>query len=70
MINSIGDGRVAAQWEPSAADIGGARLPDFAAFVRLKTALSVESYRELWQWPVDDLDSFWRLMWEHFWRQR
>lgn len=28
--------------------------------------LSFESYAELWQWSVTDLEGFWSSVWEHF----
>ncbi len=28
--------------------------------------LSFDSYGELWQWSVDDIDAFWRSLWDYF----
>jgi len=56
----------APQWVPSAADIENARVTDFAAFVRRETGAAAGTYQELWQWSVEDLDTFWRLLWDYF----
>lgn len=56
----------APQWEPSVADTENARLTDFAAFVGREAGVEAWTYRELWQWSVDNLDTFWRLLWDYF----
>ena len=30
------------------------------------TASSFDTYGELWQWSVDDIDAFWRSLWDYF----
>jgi acetoacetyl-CoA synthetase len=42
-------------WEPSAARVERARITEFATSI----GRGGQSYRDLWQWSVDDLDSFW-----------
>jgi acetoacetyl-CoA synthetase len=54
------------QWVPTERDIADARVTDFARFVQSRTGLAVDDYRSLWQWSIDDLDGFWRAVWEHF----
>ncbi|MEU7631600.1 acetoacetate--CoA ligase [Nocardia sp. NPDC049220] len=54
------------QWVPTEADIAQARITDFATFVAERTGAPVSDYRALWQWSVDDLAGFWRMLWEYF----
>src|SRR5262245_14650254 len=56
----------APQWVPSAADIENARITDFAEFVRRKAGVATATYRDLRQWSIDNLDTFWRLLWDYF----
>jgi acetoacetyl-CoA synthetase len=35
-------------------------------FVRDRRGRELDSYRELWQWSVDDLDGFWESLWQFF----
>jgi acetoacetyl-CoA synthetase len=50
------------QWMPSLEDTERARLTEFARFVGQPCA----DYRALWEWSVDNLDDFWRRIWEFF----
>ncbi|MRH86985.1 acetoacetate--CoA ligase [Nocardia sp. SYP-A9097] len=54
------------QWVPSAADIAGARVTDFAAFVTERTGAALPDYQSLWQWSVDELAGFWGALWDYF----
>ncbi|MEU0540108.1 acetoacetate--CoA ligase [Nocardia sp. NPDC005978] len=54
------------QWVPSTADIAGARVTDFADFVRRRTGVQAPDYRSLWQWSVADLPGFWGALWDYF----
>ncbi|NKY48665.1 acetoacetate--CoA ligase [Nocardia vermiculata] len=54
------------QWEPSAEDIAGARVTDFARFAGKRTGAQFGDYRSLWQWSVEDLPGFWGALWEYF----
>ena len=49
-------------WEPSPERVEQATLTRFARWLD-KGDLA---YAELWQWSVDDLDGFWRAVWEFF----
>ena len=47
-------------WEPPA------ELVERAVMTRFMRAQGIEGYDELWQWSVDDLDAFWRAIWDFF----
>ncbi len=55
-------------WEPSAAfveDTNLARYVDWLAAERGRV-FDVTEYEALWRWSVDDLDGFWRSIWDMF----
>ena len=54
------------QWTPTEADVAGARVTDFARFVRQRTGREHGDYQSLWQWSTDDLDEFWAALWDYF----
>jgi acetoacetyl-CoA synthetase len=45
-------------WEPPEELRSGSKLARFMA------ARGCSSYEELWRWSVEDLDGFWRSIWE------
>jgi acetoacetyl-CoA synthetase len=47
-------------WEPSE------ERRERAVMTRFMRERGLESYQELWQWSVDDLDGFWAAVWEFF----
>ena len=47
-------------WEPSPGRVAGSHLHAFAS----RTPRAGQDYAALWQWSVDDLDGFWRAVWE------
>jgi acetoacetyl-CoA synthetase len=54
-------------WSPSDERVERASITAFARWVQEARSVKVtESYRQLWQWSVDDLDGFWGAIWEHF----
>jgi acetoacetyl-CoA synthetase len=52
--------RVKPIWKPSAERIEGATLS------RYQSSLGFDSYDELWQWSVAELESFWQSIVDHF----
>ncbi|MBJ8338751.1 acetoacetate--CoA ligase [Antrihabitans sp. YC3-6] len=54
------------QWVPSPADIDSAVVTDFARFVETRTGTAYPDYHSLWRWSVDNLDEFWRAVWDYF----
>ena len=47
-------------WEPPA------ELVERAVMTRFMRAQGFDDYDALWQWSVDDLDGFWRAVWDFF----
>jgi len=53
-------------WEPSADLIERSRLTEFMGWLESERDLSFADYDALWRWSVDDLDGFWRAIWDFF----
>ena len=53
-------------WEPRAALVENARLTEFMRWLEAERGLSLAGYEALWQWSVDDLEGFWRAVWDFF----
>jgi acetoacetyl-CoA synthetase len=51
---------------PSLAQIESSRLFAFQAWLAEKKDLRFDDYAALWQWSVDDIDTFWICIWEYF----
>jgi acetoacetyl-CoA synthetase len=61
---SAGNGELL--WEPSAELVERSRLTEFMRWLRTERGLELDDYDELWRWSVDDLDGFWRAIWDFF----
>ena len=46
-------------WRPSAELLEHARMREFMRFVNTRHGLKLETYRDLWQWSVTELSTFW-----------
>ncbi|WP_372791298.1 acetoacetate--CoA ligase [Paraconexibacter sp.] len=55
-----------ALWSPSEERIASAELTRYATWVRERHGVEVGDYAALWQWSVDELDTFWASIWEYF----
>ncbi|MEX2106864.1 MAG: acetoacetate--CoA ligase [Solirubrobacterales bacterium] len=53
-------------WEPSTELVEQSRLTEFMRWLRDERGLDFGGYEELWRWSVDDLDAFWRAIWDFF----
>ena len=53
-------------WEPSAELVERSRLTEFTRWLRAERGLELDDYDALWRWSVDDLDGFWRAIWDFF----
>ena len=58
--------RPALLWEPSQEQKARANLTRYMSWLRKNRGLSYNSYHDLWQWSVDDLEGFWASIWEFF----
>jgi acetoacetyl-CoA synthetase len=52
-------------WRPGTERLERANLTRYMAWLA-RQGRHFESYAELWQWSVDDLDGFWHSIWEYF----
>ena len=53
-------------WRPSASQIDASGLAAFERWLVAKRGLRFDSYTELWQWSVDQLELFWQAIWDYF----
>src|ERR1700754_2123105 len=53
-------------WEPSAEEIERAELTRFTNWLAEERGVRTDGYPELWQWSVDNLEDFWRAIWDYF----
>ena len=53
-------------WEPSKERIAAARMSAYLDWLARERDLRFTGYAELWRWSVDDLDGFWRSIWDYF----
>jgi acetoacetyl-CoA synthetase len=51
-------------WTPSAEQLAGANLSAFQAWLA-ERGRRLDSYEELWEWSVRDLDGFWQAIWDY-----
>jgi acetoacetyl-CoA synthetase len=51
-------------WQPAPG--APSRMRDFQAWVAAHGGPQTEAYADLWRWSVDDLDAFWRAVWDFF----
>jgi acetoacetyl-CoA synthetase len=55
-------------WRPSAERREGSRIGRYLRWLAAERGLAFadDDYEALWRWSVDDLDGFWRSVWDHF----
>ena len=53
-------------WEPGADDRQRARITDFSSWLLTNRALRFTEYTSLWEWSVQQPESFWAAIWEYF----
>ena len=53
-------------WSPSADRVQASRLADYERWLADHRGLRFAGYQDLWQWSVDQLDAFWRSVWDFF----
>lgn len=51
-------------WQPSRERVERATLTRYARWLEQRLGRSFAGYDELWQWSVDELDDFWRSIWD------
>jgi acetoacetyl-CoA synthetase len=53
-------------YQPSDETIRNSRIGRYMSWLQTERGLSFPDYQALWQWSVDDIDSFWRSIWDYF----
>ncbi len=55
-------------WQPSDAFVERTNMRRFLAWLETErgTRFEPRDYESLWRWSVDDIDGFWRALWDHF----
>jgi acetoacetyl-CoA synthetase len=51
-------------WAPSPEWVQGTEMARFMGWVADRHGLALDSYEQLWQWSVDELEQFWADVWE------
>ena len=53
-------------WQPEPETVQQTAMYEFMQVMNTKHGLAMETYLDLWQWSVDDLEVFWTEIWEYF----
>ena len=53
-------------WVPTPESLERAEITRYLRRLEERTGRRFDSYDDLWQWSVDDLDGFWASVWDHF----
>lgn len=55
-----------ALWTPTDTDVEHARVTEFTRFVEERHEVTLPDYAALWRWSIDDIESFWKAVWDYF----
>ena len=53
-------------WQPTKDQVQATAMYQFMEAMNTKHGLAMQTYLDLWQWSVDDLDVFWTEIWDYF----
>ncbi|HET9610414.1 MAG TPA: acetoacetate--CoA ligase [Acidimicrobiales bacterium] len=53
-------------WTPPADVRERSRIGRYLRWLEDERSMAFDGYDDLWRWSVDDLDAFWRTIWDHF----
>src|SRR5215213_6179905 len=53
-------------WQPTPQTLEQAEMTRFLRTVAERTGRTFDTYDELWQWSIEDLDGFWAALWHHY----
>lgn len=57
---------ISALWTPTDSDLAEARVTEFARFVEQRHDVLLPDYSALWRWSTNELELFWRAVWDFF----
>ncbi|MGB7589549.1 MAG: acetoacetate--CoA ligase [Solirubrobacterales bacterium] len=63
---SASAGRGDLLWKPSPEFLEQTRMAEYLRWLQAERNLQFGSYEELWSWSVEDLEAFWRSIWDFF----
>lgn len=53
-------------WTPTPERVQSSRIHDYMRWLADHKGVQLDDYNALWQWSVDNLESFWASIWEYF----
>jgi acetoacetyl-CoA synthetase len=53
-------------WEPSAEAVEGSAMTAYMRWLAAERGVEAADYRRLWEWSVEELEDFWRSLWDYF----
>jgi len=53
-------------WQPSDTFKSASNITSYIEWLKKNDIAKVANYEELWQWSVDNIESFWRSIWDYF----
>jgi acetoacetyl-CoA synthetase len=53
-------------WRPPDDAVDRTRIGRYLRWLAAERGVDADAYEDLWRWSVDDLDGFWRSVWDHF----
>ena len=53
-------------WAPSEERVRASRMTAYLDWLARERGLRFAGYEDLWRWSIDDLDGFWRSIWDYF----
>ena len=53
-------------WKPTLESIERANLTHYIQWLSKNLNLSFENYDQLWKWSTDNIDDFWKSLWDYF----
>jgi acetoacetyl-CoA synthetase len=53
-------------WEPSAEMVERSQLTAYQRWLAQERGIELDDYKALWRWSIEDLDAFWRSIWDYF----
>ena len=60
----VGEGEIL--WRPTPAQMEATRLVAYQSWLAEERGLRFDDYAALWQWSVDDIETFWQTVWDFF----
>ncbi len=63
-MSALSEGDSERLWTPSPERVERAGITRYRQWLRDERGLQFDGYEELWQWSVDDLESFWSSIWD------